>query len=81
MTDNHEDQGEMRPGDGRVIMFRLQRAEERIAAQELEIKKMREEAEKRERARLKWGIGALGTVLMAMASFMISHVDWRAIFK
>lgn len=62
-----------------VWSYRLAEAERDIASLRVELGKMRAEAEARERARLKAGIGALGSAVLALVSVLWAYR--AAIFK
>jgi hypothetical protein len=49
-----------------VLAYRLTEAEREIAEMRRDIKSMRKEAEDRERARLVAGVGALGSLVLAL---------------
>ena len=80
MTDGHP------PADAGLVRYRLEKAEAHIENLERHIEKLdaeivriRREAEEREKKRLSWGIGALGSVVM-----MLGGVIWAyrgVIFK
>lgn len=66
--------------DDDVAAYRLSQAERHIEELKDEIQSMRKEANDRERQRLKWGIAALGSVLIFAGSNAwdsVSHLIFR----
>lgn len=65
--------------ENETMVYRLEQAEKHLAELDAELEQLREEAKAREHERLKWGVGALGSVVL-----MLGAVIWQyrsAIFK
>ena len=63
-----------------TLLYRLEQAEKQIATQnthidllETKLQTMKDEAAKREKKRLLWGIGALGSVVMALGALLWNY--------
>ena len=59
--------------DEAILGYRLAEAERDIKRLESEIKQMRREAETRERARLRAGIGALGSAVLTLIGIIWAY--------
>lgn len=59
--------------DDDVVLYRLEKAEEQIQALEKELNETKENYEKRERQRLLWGIGTLGTIVSTLIGIIWSY--------
>lgn len=53
-----------------ILRLRLEQVEKRAEALEGEMKAMKAEADKLEKQRLRWGISALGTVVMLLGTVL-----------
>lgn len=53
-----------------TLEYRLEQAEKKIAALETELKRLEDETDELERKRLKWGITALGTIVMTLGGII-----------
>lgn len=56
-----------------ILLYRLSKAEEKIAALDKELKEFREEEQALEKKRLLWGISVLGSVIMTLGAVIWSY--------
>lgn len=53
-----------------TLEYRLEQAEIKINALEAELKRLEDETDELERKRLKWGISALGAIVMTLGTII-----------
>lgn len=59
--------------DEALASYRLEQLEARVEAQAAKVEKLEKEVEDQEHRRLKWGVGALGSVVLTLGSVLWSY--------